>query len=80
MIMKIKYYAMRFLVTETLNNGAERRKKVTVNCLPFWHDGHNHMIHRTEEDRIAACVNTLKEEHYYDIEYIGTSDTFIMYA
>ena len=78
--MKIHYYAMTFAVTETLQNGSERRKKVTVNCLPFKHNENNRLIHRTQEERIAACTAALKEEHYYDIQYVGVKNTNIIYA
>ena len=79
--MKIKYYAMQFSVTETLNNGTERKKKVTVNCLPFRHsEDHLSLVHRTQEERINSCIDALKAEHYYNIEYIGTKDTFMMFA
>ena len=78
--MKIGYLAMEFSVMETLQNGSERKKKVIVNCLPFRYDENNHKRFRTQEERIADCIAALKEEHYYNIVYIGVKNTSIMYA
>lgn len=71
----MKYYEMIFEVTETLQNGKERRKKVSVCCEPF-----NAGIHRTEAERIETATKALEEKHYYHIEYVHTKNTNLIFA
>ncbi len=71
----MKYYEMIFEVTETLQNGKERRKKVSVYCEPF-----RNGIHRTEKERIEAATKALEEKRYYDIEYVKTKNTNLIFA
>lgn len=66
-IMKEKYYEEIFEVTETLQNGNERRKRVSV-YSPIFING-RHVI---ELNRITKAIEALKAEHYYNIEHVET--------
>lgn len=71
----MKTYAMTFEVTETCNNGNERRKKVTVHS-PCFKNG-KHII---ELDRVNKAIEVLKSHHYYNIEYIDTKNTTLLFT
>lgn len=65
--MIIKCYENIFNVTETLQNGKERRVKKSV-LSPIFKNG-KHVI---QLDRVDRCVKELEALHYYDIEFIET--------
>lgn len=65
--MVIKCYEDIYLVTETLQNGKERRFKKSV-LSPRFKDG-KHII---ELDRGAKGKKALEELNYYNIEYVDT--------
>lgn len=69
--MFARYYEMVFKVTETCRNGNERTYNKSVYCLPYQMID-NKKIHRTEDERINACIEQLKAMRYYRIEYIKT--------
>lgn len=73
--MKALCYETIFCVTETCNNGNERRIKKSV-LFPRFRNG----IHVTEQERISAGTDILKAEHYYNIEYLETKNKTILYA
>lgn len=66
----MKAYETIFEVTETCQNGNERRKKVSV-YSPIFVDN-KHII---EIDRIDKGIAKLTEMHYYEIKYIKTRVT-----
>lgn len=71
--MIIKCYENIFNVTETLQNGKERRVKKSV-LSPIFKDG-RHVI---QLDRVDRCIKELEALHYYDIKFIETkTKTFI---
>lgn len=78
--MKVQYYEEVFEVTETCNNGKERRIRKSVMCQPFEvrDDGTRH--HRLESTRIEKATRALKQEHYYNIVYIETRIKHILFA
>lgn len=65
--MKIKVYEDIYMVTETTQNGNERRFKKSV-LSPIFKDG-KHVI---KLDRGEKGKQALEKEHYYNIEYIDT--------
>lgn len=65
--MIIKCYEEIFKVTETLQNGKERRVTKSVLC-PIFKAG-RHVI---ELDRIDKAIKELSALHYYNIEHIET--------
>jgi len=69
----MKIYCDRFMATETLQNGSERRCIRKVYSLPF-QDG----IHYGLEQRIADGIAALKERHLYRIEYVDTQQKDII--
>lgn len=73
--MKVKYYETIFRVTETLQNGKERRIKKSV-LSPIFINGRHHI----ELDRINKAEKALKEEHYYDIEYVETKTKEVIFT
>lgn len=66
----MKVYETIFEVTETCQNGKERRKKVSVYSPIFVNNKH-----RIEIDRINKGIAKLESLHYYDIKYIKTRFT-----
>lgn len=73
--MKVTYYETVFKVTETLQNGKERRIKKSV-LTPMFINGRHHI----KIDRIEKAEDALKSEHYYDIEYIETKTKEVIYT
>lgn len=72
--MIIKCYENIFNVSETLQNGKERRVKKSV-LSPIFKNG-KHVI---QLDRVDRCVKELEALHYYNIEFIETkTKTFIV--
>ena len=69
----MKVYETIFRVTETCNNGNERRIKKSV-FTPCFKNG-RHVI---EIERIAKAEEILKAQHYYDIEYLETKFTELL--
>jgi len=69
----MKAYETIFEVTETCQNGKERRKKVSV-YSPIFVDN-KHII---EIDRIDKGIAKLTEMHYYEIKYIKTRFTTLI--
>lgn len=65
--MIIRLFEIVFMVTETCNNGNERRIKKSVFAQRFV-NGHFF----TEAERVAQAVEALKKLHYYNIEYVET--------
>ena len=72
--MKALCYETIFCVTETCNNGKERRIKKSV-YSPRFRNGK----HLTEQERISEGTFILKAEHYYNIEYLETKSKTILY-
>lgn len=70
-----RVYEVIFEVTETCQNGNERRHKVSV-YAPIFKDGR----HVVQLDRVEKCTAALKEQHYYDIEYIETKTKVLITA
>lgn len=73
--MKVIYYETVFKVTETLQNGKERRIKKSV-LTPIFVNGKRHIV----IDRIRKAEDALKAEHYYNIEYIETKIKEVIYT
>lgn len=74
--MKKRFYELTFQVTETCNNGTERTMKKTVITAPF-HWRENSVVHTSPEYCIPLAVKALEEQHYYNIQYIGTKEKYI---
>lgn len=74
--MKQAMYEVIFEVTETLQNGKERRVKKSVYSPRFGEDGK----HITETERIFRGRIALRECQYYDIVYIGTKATTLIFT
>lgn len=70
-----KYYEAIYEVTETCQNGNERRIKKSV-LSPIFKNG-RHVI---ELDRVDKGIKTLEEMHYYDIEYIETKTRTLIFT
>lgn len=70
-------YKNIFMVTETLQNGKERRLKKSV-LTTIWREKDGKTVHFGQEDRIAHCVEILKAHGYYDIEFVKTIGTTIL--
>lgn len=73
--MKKALYEVVFKVTATLQNGKEQTFKKTV-YMPRVENGK----HIPTEQRIIRGIEALKEEHYYNIEYVATHATFLTFA
>lgn len=72
--MRATVYECIFLVTETLQNGKERRIKKSV-LSPRFRNGK----HVTERERVSAGMKILEDEYYYNIEYLETKNKTILY-
>lgn len=60
----MKVYVMTFIVTMTCNNGNERTFHQHVYCpidRPY-----------SEEQRINIAIASLKQKHFYHIQYVST--------
>lgn len=66
------YYELTFKVTETLQNGNERRIKKRVLSAPFAKCGKFIPL----EARIDRAAEALKAEHYYDIVYLDIKKVY----
>ncbi len=71
--MKNPLYEVIFEVTETLQNGKERRVKKSV-FVPRFRYGK----HVTPEEQIARGKAALKDANYYNIVYIRTKTTVLI--
>jgi len=71
----MKFYEMIFEVTETCQNGNERRIKKSV-YSPIFRNG-RHII---ELDRVNNAIHVLEERHYYNIKYKGTKTTELLFT
>ena len=71
----MKAYETIFEVTETCQNGKERRKKVSV-YTPIYVDDKIFI----GIDRINKGIAKLTEMHYYKIEYIKTRITNLIFS
>ena len=69
----MKAYETIFEVTETCQNGKERRRKISV-YSPIFVDN-KHVI---EMRRIEKGIAKLESLHYYDIKYIKTRVTTLI--
>lgn len=74
--MKKRFYELTFRVTETCNNGNERKSRKAVITAPFHCEG-SQFVHTSPEYSIPLAIKTLEEQHYYNIEYIGTKEKYI---
>lgn len=76
----MKLYDMTFKVTETCQNGNERiiTKHVYSPCFRTMPDGSQR--HFIEMDRVNKAIKMLESRHYYNIEYIGTASTDLMFT
>lgn len=72
-------YENIFEVTETLQNGKERRIKKSV-YTPIFREWGGRRVHITTEERIKAGKAELKARHYYNIDYLTTKKRDIIYA
>ena len=68
-------YEVIFEVTETCQNGNERRLKKSVYSPRF--KDHKHV---TEAERISKGTEVLKARHYYDIKYIKTKAVTLLFT
>ena len=73
--MKRNYYELTFDCCETLQNGRERRVKKKVLIERFTDGKHN-----GEEECIRRAADALRKEYYYDITYVGTKCTSLIFA
>lgn len=74
--MKQALYEVIFEVTETLQNGKERRIKKSVYFPRFRAD----RKHITESERVSLGRTELANLQYYDIVYIGTKATTLIFT
>lgn len=75
--MKKLMYKVIFNVTETCQNGNERRIQKVVYMPRFDETTGKHI---TPEQQIVRGIEALKVEHYYNIEYGSTIATEIIFA
>ena len=75
--MKEPMYKVIFNVTETLQNGNERRVQKVVYMPRFDEVTKRHI---SQEQQIERGTRALKAEHYYNIEYGSTVATEIIFA
>ena len=74
--MKKNFYEVIFEVTETCQNGNERRIKKSV-FMPYTDENGKHLdTHRRVERGSAALIS----EHYYQIKYIETKTKTMIFA
>lgn len=69
-----KYYETIFEVTETCQNGNERRIRKAVLSQPF-----RNGRHVPEEERVGKGIAVLESMHYYDIKYIETKTKTLIF-
>lgn len=74
--MIFKGFEVIFKVTETCQNGKERRIKKTVYSPCFGDDGKFIVL----DDRKEMCIKILKELGYYDIEYLGIKTKALLFT
>ena len=74
--MKRQIYAVVFKVTETCQNGNERKIQKTV-YMPRFDENNKHI---TIDQRVKRGIEALKAAHYYNIEYVKTTATEIIFA
>lgn len=74
--MKKALYEVVFKVTKTNQNGAEQTFKKCV-YMPRFDESGKHIDPARQIERGTAA---LKEEHYYNIEYICTHCTYLTFA
>lgn len=75
--MKKAMYKVIFTVTETCQNGNERRVQKVVYMPRFDEKTGRHI---SPEQQIDRGTEALKAEHYYNIEYGSTVATEIIFA
>lgn len=75
--MKKLMYKVVFNVTETLQNGKERRVQKVVYMPRFDEVTKKHI---SPEQQIERGIAALKEQRYYDIQYGSTIATEIIFA
>ncbi len=75
--MKKRMYKVIFNVTETLQNGKERRVQKVVYMPRFDEETKRHI---SPEEQIARGTAALKAERYYNIEYGSTVVTELIFA
>jgi hypothetical protein len=76
--MRNECFEVIFKVTETCQNGKERRIKKSVYSPKFKMDGERHMFIPLEE-RMRKCIKVLEEMHYYNIEYVDIKSTTLLF-
>lgn len=74
--MKKSFYEVIFEVTETCQNGNERRIKKSV-FMPHVDENGKHLSTPRRIERGSAA---LKAEHYYNIKYIETKTKHLIFA
>lgn len=74
--MRVKLYKVKFEVTETLQNGKERRIFKYVFMKPFDENG----IHVSPEEQIRRGTEALREAHYYNITYKETETSTLIFG
>ena len=75
--MKQIMYEVTFEVTETLQNGKERRTKKSV-LMPRVDFKTNK--HLDTDTRIMRGYKALADAHYYNIEYVDTKNKTIIFG
>ena len=75
--MKQIVYEVVFRATETLQNGIERTVNKSVFMKPFDKATGKH---NSPEMQIEKGLAALKNEHYYNISYVGTKTRTIIIA
>lgn len=75
--MKKLMYKVIFNVTETCQNGNERRVQKVVYMPRFDESTRKHI---TREQQIERGTATLLSEHYYNIEYGSTVATELLFG
>lgn len=75
--MKQIMYEVTFEVTETLQNGKERRikKSVLMPTVDF-----KTRKHLDTDTRIMRGYTALTDAHYYNIEYVGTKNKVVIFG
>ena len=75
----MKLYENVFEVTETLQNGKERRVKKSV-YTPRFKERDGHTFHISEEERIKCGTYELEARHYYNVKYLYTKKREVIYT
>lgn len=71
---------LTFRVTETCDNGNERTFNKKVYASPIYTDKDGHKRNNSITRTVPLAIAALKEEHYYNIEFISVKPTKFLFV